>query len=123
MAIPHAFFNTAASEAGIKLPAVGEYAIGQFFMPNDPEKRAAVKAQMEATATGLDMPVLGWRTVPTDNSMLGDGAKSTEPVIEQVCLCALDDDDGDGFFAARFELCRRVARGQALRMTGTFNHG
>jgi glutamate synthase domain-containing protein 1 len=84
VAIPHAFFNTAAAEVGIKLPAVGEYAIGQFFMPSDPEKRAAVKAQMEATARGLDMPVLGWRTVPTDNSMLGDGAKSTEPVIEQV---------------------------------------
>jgi hypothetical protein len=62
----------------------GEYAIGQFFMPNDAELRQRVHEVIEKVAKGLDMPVLGWRTVPTDNAMLGDGARSTEPVIEQV---------------------------------------
>ena len=30
------------------------------------------------------MTVLGWRTVPTNNSMLGDTAKSCEPYMRQV---------------------------------------
>ena len=40
--------------------------------------------QVEETASSLGMRVLGWRRVPTDNSTLGDGAKATEPIIEQV---------------------------------------
>jgi len=37
-------------------------------------------------AESLGHSVLGWRSVPTDNSELGKSAQETEPVIEQVFL-------------------------------------
>lgn len=37
-------------------------------------------------AESLGHSVLGWRSVPTDNSGLGKSALQTEPIIEQVFL-------------------------------------
>ena len=37
-------------------------------------------------AESLGHSVLGWRSVPTDNTGLGKSAVITEPVIEQVFL-------------------------------------
>lgn len=37
-------------------------------------------------AESLGHTVLGWRSVPTDNTGLGKSALQTEPVIEQVFL-------------------------------------
>lgn len=37
-------------------------------------------------AESLGHTVLGWRSVPTDNSDLGKSARQTEPVVEQVFL-------------------------------------
>lgn len=37
-------------------------------------------------AESLGHTVLGWRSVPTDNTELGKSALQTEPVIEQVFL-------------------------------------
>lgn len=37
-------------------------------------------------AESLGHSVIGWRSVPTDNSGLGKSALQTEPIIEQVFL-------------------------------------
>ena len=42
--IPHEFFAQEAEKLGIALPKPGEYAIGQFFLPRDPETRAKARA-------------------------------------------------------------------------------
>lgn len=39
-----------------------------------------------SVAESLGHTVLGWRSVPTDNSSLGNSALETEPVVEQVFL-------------------------------------
>lgn len=45
-AIPHDFFvRVVKDDCFTKLPAAGEYAIGQFFLPNDPELRHNIKEQ------------------------------------------------------------------------------
>ena len=41
--IPHAFFKKAADKLGFKLPEPGEYAIGQLFMPTDPDWRQIIR--------------------------------------------------------------------------------
>ena len=38
--IPHAFFAKEAARLGFTLPAPGEYAVGNLFMPRDPDWRA-----------------------------------------------------------------------------------
>lgn len=51
------------------------------------------------------MPVLGWRRVPVNNASLGDSAKATEPIIEQVFFEENDDNEN-----MRFELQCYVLR-------------
>lgn len=42
--MPHEFFAAVAPEAGIDLPAAGDYAVGHIFMPRDPAARAEIEA-------------------------------------------------------------------------------
>jgi len=84
--VPHKFFTKVAAKQGFKLPKPGEYAVGQLFMPRDPDWRQVnrdIYAQMIRRA---GMTLLGWRDVPTDNSTLGESVKPTEPVHQQVFI-------------------------------------
>src|SRR5262252_6097743 len=84
--IPHKFLVKKAAGLGIKLPALGHYAVGALFMPHDADWRQVnrdIYAQMIRRA---GMTLLGWRDVPTDNSTLGESVKPTEPVHQQVFI-------------------------------------
>lgn len=68
VAIPHAFLSAAAqAECGIELPPLGDYAVGQVFMPTDEATREKAKAAIHKVAANQGHTVLGWRRVPTDN--------------------------------------------------------
>lgn len=55
-AIPHDFFvRVVKDDCFTKLPAAGEYAIGQFFLPNDPELRNNIKEQFAEVVATLGM--------------------------------------------------------------------
>ncbi len=84
--IPHAFFAKAADKNGFALPSLGEYAIGQLFMPTDPDWRQIIRDIYAQTIKREGLVLLGWRDVPTDNSTLGESVKPTEPVHQQVFI-------------------------------------
>ena len=85
--IPHKFFARKAKEAGITLPAPGEYGIGVLFMPRDAERREIVRKTYQQIVEQEGLTLLGWRTeIPTDNSTLGWSVKPTEPVHMQVFI-------------------------------------
>lgn len=92
-AIPHDFFaRVAKRDTFTTLPAAGEYAIGQLFLPIDPETMAEAKEIFARVSKDLGHKVLTWRRVPTDNSGLGQSALKTEPVVEQVFLTRNDSE-------------------------------
>jgi glutamate synthase (NADPH/NADH) len=95
--IPHAFFKREAErDLGSGLPEPGEYAVGNvFFKPNDPALLQKHQSVFSGIASGLGLRVLGWREVPTDGSILGPAASSTEPVIRQPFV-VLHSHYGDG---------------------------
>ena len=68
--IPHAFLQKTCSSLGIKLPAPGEYAVGQMFMPANAAQRIYCESTVQRAVEAEGMQVLGWRDVPTDNSCL-----------------------------------------------------
>ncbi len=84
--IPHRFFARVCKQSGIDLPAAGEYAIGQLFMPHDVAWRNEIMEVFTEAAARDGMQVLGWREVPTDNSTLGVSVKPTEPKHIQVFI-------------------------------------
>lgn len=82
--IPFKFFSKNFEwEAGIKLPAPGQYAVGNLFFNPDPETLEEQKRQLEDIAESLGLRVLGWRAPPVDSSLLGPAALSRQPTILQ----------------------------------------
>ncbi|WP_277540438.1 glutamate synthase large subunit [Haloarcula laminariae] len=90
--IPHEFF---ADEMDADLPEPGAYAVGTLFLPQDDEAATDLKALVETELAGEGLDVLGWRTVPTDNSDLGATALESEPEIVQFVVTAEDGATGE----------------------------
>jgi glutamate synthase (NADPH/NADH) large chain len=84
--IPHTFFAKKADKLGFALPEPGEYAIGQLFLPRDPDWRQIIRDIYAQVIKREGMTLLGWRDVPTDNSSLGISVKPTEPQHQQVFI-------------------------------------
>jgi glutamate synthase (ferredoxin) len=82
--IPHAFLKEVSKKARITLPEPGQYGTGLVFLPRDRIKRRRVEERFEQIVQSEGQTFIGWRTVPTDNSALGETAKSSEPFIRQV---------------------------------------
>ena len=76
------FLEERCRTLGVTPPAVGEYGVGVFFSSPDPEQRVFGMALFERIVAEEGQVFLGWRSVPTDNSLLGLGARSVEPAID-----------------------------------------
>jgi len=79
--IPDAFFREAVD---FELPAAGEYGVGMLFLPQEDAERGVIEKLVEDIVAQEGQRVLGWRTVPVDNSDLGHSVLPTEPVVRQV---------------------------------------
>src|ERR1700704_1356721 len=64
--IPHEFLSAVAAEAGITLPALGEYGVGNVFLPNSADQRLHCEQRFEALVAEEGLTFLGWRDVPVD---------------------------------------------------------
>src|SRR5207302_9454917 len=61
----------------------------------DPPERQQCERAFEKIVKEEGLKIIGWRTVPTDNSSLGATAKASEPFIRQVFIArgrSLKDD-------------------------------
>ncbi|MFV0407239.1 MAG: glutamate synthase large subunit [Propioniciclava sp.] len=83
-----------------RLPAVGEYAVGMAFLPQDDVERATAKRSIEYIAIEEGLRVLGWRDVPMLGDTLSPITLAVMPHMEQLFVT------GDG--AAGIDLDRRV---------------
>ena len=84
--MPHGYFKEVCAKARITLPGPGEYGSGLIFLPRDRIKRRRLEERFEQIVQSEGQVFLGWRTVPTNNSMLGETARSCEPMIRQVFI-------------------------------------
>ena len=60
--------------------------MGMTFFPRDEQQQAACKAIIERHLEKFDLPLLGYRVVPVDNSDLGRDSAETEPSIQQIFI-------------------------------------
>ncbi|RLQ23481.1 glutamate synthase large subunit [Seongchinamella sediminis] len=106
MQMPASFVRTLASECfGVDLD--GAFAVGQIFLSRDEAAARAAREATEAALTGQGLKVLGWRTVPTDDSVCGEIALQQLPLIEQVFVDAAGCDDTQ--LSTRLFVARRKA--------------
>jgi glutamate synthase (NADPH/NADH) large chain len=84
--IPHDFLKDECKKLGFSLPPPGRYAVGYIFMPRDERLRAHCERVWTRVVKEEGLELLGWRTVPTDNSSLSEMVVGTEPVHRQIFI-------------------------------------
>ncbi|KAJ4956105.1 hypothetical protein NE237_012888 [Protea cynaroides] len=120
VALPYSFFSEVTKDVGFELPPPGEYAVGMLFLPTSETRREESKIVFTKVAESLGHVVLGWRSVPTDNTGLGKSALQTEPVIEQVFITPSPRSKAD--FEQQMYILRRVSM-VAIRAALNLQHG
>lgn len=88
---PHEFLVTEALKEGITLPAFDKYGVGTILFPKDENQRDECREILERNAERLDLEVIGYRVLPTDNSMLGADPLITEPQCEHMFVTGGED--------------------------------
>lgn len=110
--MPDTFMRKVAKAESIELPAEGDYGVGFFFLPMEEEARAKIEAFVEDMIAAEGQTLLGWRTVPVDNSDLGYSVLPTEPFHRQVFVARGEGTgDQDAFERKLFVIRKRVELG------------
>ncbi len=107
--VPHEFLAAEAERLGFKLPAAGQYGVGQLFLPKNPAERETVKKELAKIITTDGQTVLGWRDVPVDNASLGKTAVAAEPFMAQVFVGRNPKLKDDQAFERKLFVIRKVA--------------
>jgi len=115
--VPHAFLQHACDRLGFALPNAGQYGVGMIFLPPDKAQRQLCERRLEAIVREEGQEVLGWRDVPTNDSDLGDTAKSCEPFIRQIFIRRNPAIREDLAFERKLYVIRRRAE-NAIRYGG-----
>ncbi len=108
MQLPHRFFQSVAGEAGLRLPEPGRYGVGMIFLPQDAALRVHCEALIERTVAKEGQRLLGWRTVPVVNDMLGEASRVGQPFIRQVFVEAAPELTNAAAFERKLYVIRRV---------------
>jgi glutamate synthase (NADPH/NADH) large chain len=109
--MPHEFLFDECLKLGFQLPAFGRYGVGVTFFPQDARVREECREIIQRCAETLGIGILGYRKVPTDNSLIGETAKSVEPQIEQLFVsCPYQIKDPEEFERKLFVLRHYIAK-------------
>jgi glutamate synthase (NADPH/NADH) large chain len=84
--IPHKFFLRKCGELNIELPESGEYGAGLIFLPRDPKDSEKCCEIFEQIIAEEEQVLLGWRELPTNDSIIGETAKAGEPSFKQLFI-------------------------------------
>ncbi|HEU5310754.1 MAG TPA: glutamate synthase subunit alpha, partial [Candidatus Eisenbacteria bacterium] len=106
--IPDRFLQRECARLDIPLPAPGEYGCGLVFLPRETAPRHRVQALLHSIVEHEGQRLLGWRDVPTGDSLLGATARSVEPVIKQVFVGQGLDARNRGHFERKLYIVRKL---------------
>lgn len=107
MQVPHKFLKKVTAETNITLPEPGQYGVGMIYCSPEPAIRQQSQQIFEKIVAEEGQQVLGWRDVPTDNSPIGDSAKSSEPFMRQVFIQRAPNIADDEAFERKLYIIRK----------------
>jgi glutamate synthase (ferredoxin) len=115
--MPHAFFKDVCKKARIALPEADQYGSGLVFLPRNITKRRRLEERFEQIIQSEGQTVLGWRTVPTNNSALGETARACEPAMRQVFIGRSPDLTDSLAFERKLYVIRKRAHNEIRAST------
>ncbi|WP_018247346.1 glutamate synthase large subunit [Orenia marismortui] len=104
MQLPDEFLRTKMKEEGLELPQKGDYGVGMIFLPRKSDECLLAEGITEKIIEEEGQEVLGWRDVPLNETVIGESAASTLPVIKQVFIKKADNIDN---FELKLYIIRR----------------
>ncbi|GGA27466.1 glutamate synthase large subunit [Paenibacillus physcomitrellae] len=107
--IPHRFFAEECEALGFHLPEPGQYGVGMIFLPHDEEVRAKQENRLAEIVQEEGQELLGFRTVPTYDGMLGETAKAAKPFVRQIFIKRSEGLKEDIDFERKLYVIRRRA--------------
>ena len=102
--IPHELF---LSECDFDIPALGNYAVGNVFLPKKINQRDYCETIFEKHVKDQELTVLGWRSIPVDPAVLGDIAAKTEPLVKQIFIGKSSIEQTDFEFNLKLYIARK----------------
>jgi glutamate synthase (NADPH/NADH) large chain len=84
--VPDKFLRRETAALGFALPGAGTYGVGMLFLPRRLDEQRLIEELITRIVHEEGQLLLGWRSVPTDSSSLGDTARQGEPEIKQVFI-------------------------------------
>ena len=111
---PHAFLQNILKSEKIVLPEEQAYAVGMLFLSPEKSVREKQEQVVAEIITEEGQICLGWRTVPVNNSQIGNSAKLTEPCMRQVFIAAGKNIKDPQSFERKLYVIRKIAE-QSLR--------
>ena len=102
--IPHELF---LSECDFDIPALGNYAVGNVFLPKKINQRDYCETIFEKHVKDQELTVLGWRSIPVDPAVLGDIAAKTEPLVKQIFIGKPSIEQTDFEFNLKLYIARK----------------
>ncbi len=106
--MPDEFMRKAASEKNITLPAYGFYGVGVMFLPQDHILRRSVETIVEKIIIDESQQFLGWRDVPVNPDVPGEGARQLQPYIRHCFIGADEKIKTQDEFERKLYLIRRI---------------
>ncbi len=113
--IPDNFFKKSLK---MKLPEIGSYAVGMFFLPQDASKRRSAMSLVKTLAGEEHFEILAVRDVPVNANVVGDTARAVMPFISQVFLQPENDLSGEALERALLVLRKRMEHETELPADG-----
>ncbi len=108
-ALPHDFLvKVAQRDAGITLPAEGQYGAGIIYLPTDTEQASVAQKIIERIIGEQGQKFLGWRNVPVDNSMIGHAARRIEPQMKMLFVGAADGMESETLERQLYMIRKRI---------------
>lgn len=82
--VPHQFLKDITARTEIELPEAGSYGVGMTFFPKNKQLFHKSKELLNQLIEELDFELIGYRSVPVDETVPGSGALEVMPNIEQL---------------------------------------
>ena len=102
--IPHEFILL----QGIPVPEKGKYGTGLVFLPKDEKMQQEILSVMIEEIEREGLQLMHLRAVPTNPEVLGAGAREVEPVIKQVFVTGVSDEDVPVFERTLYKVRKRI---------------
>lgn len=105
--LPDAFFRKELPH--FNLPESGRYAVGMAFFNKNDSKQLDWEKAIEELVQREKQTVLGWRTVPTNASLIGLKGQESAPYVRQLFIGASEDLSDTLAFERKLYMIRKQA--------------